>query len=544
MRVWKNKRGVIAYLVFAVGLVVQNGPILWAKTEGSGAETDETPILRPMVDGKPGLAMPSGVVEKDLVPPPLDAPPDLPKPPMYNGENGPPNMPPKSDGNKMQPFNSEQMPSPAPPGNMGGVHRRVHGDRPAFGAPKQNAPGMRETRNTKPKTPNPNEADILNVVPQKCVQAKGHFTWNFEEEELISVLRQVSDLLCKTIVVNDSVGKNMKLTIIGKSELSPKDAWDILVASLSAKGLILVQQGKTWTVIKRPELKSYSTPMYSNGKQAQNNEEIGTLFYKVQHTSQDVLRNVAQKLISKDGLVDSVGDQFIIVIDSNSNIRRLGAIFAQVDIKDASSKIQVLEPLLNADVKTVERQLREIFDVAPAGQRARPRRGVPNEPRSALEIEKIIADERTHRLIVVGDKEPVDRLKEAVALLDIAVPDQATKGKIHVRKISHGDAKKIAETLTAVVQQGKSPNRFGRRRDEGTNELFEGEVKITAHENTNMLVTVANANDYRSLLATINQLDVKKPQVYVEAAILDIQVTDNNKFGIDLFSGLNANIPG
>ncbi len=239
----------------------------------------------------------------------------------------------------------------------------------------------------------------------------------------------------------------------------------------------MIEQGKTWTVIKRAESKSYPTPMYAQGKQARNNEEIGTLFYKVQHASQDVLKNVSRALISKDGLVDSVGDQFIIVIDSNSNIRRLGTIFAQVDIEDAINKIHVVD-LHHADAKTVERQLRDLFDIAPPGQRGKRRRGAPNESRSPLEVDKIISDERTNRLIVVGDKESVDKLKEVAALVDAPASDQSTKGKIHVKKISHGDAKKIAETLSAVVQQGKGGNRFGRRRDEGTNELFEGDVKI------------------------------------------------------------------
>src|SRR5262249_52444529 len=153
------------------------------------------------------------------------------------------------------------------------------------------------------------------------------------------ILRQVSDLLCKTIVVNDAIGKALKMTIIGKSPLTPKDAWDVLMASLAAKGLALIEQGKTWTVVKRNESKSYSTPMYFDGKEARSNEEIGTLFYKAQHASQEALKNVARILVSKDGMVDIIGDQFIIVIDSNSNIRRLGGIFSQIDVEDAINKI-------------------------------------------------------------------------------------------------------------------------------------------------------------------------------------------------------------
>lgn len=389
------------------------------------------------------------------------------------------------------------------------------------------------------------EQDVRNFVPQTCVQANGQFIWNFEEEELIKILRQVSDLLCKTIVVHDSINKSMKMTIIGKSPLTPKDAWDVLMASLAAKGMALVEQGKTWTVIKRAEAKNYSTPFYSNGNQARNNEEIGTLFYKAVHASQDALKNIGKLLVSKDGIVENIGDQYVIVIDSNSNIKRLGTIFAQIDLEDAQNKIHVLK-LVNADAKTVEKQMRDLFDINNMPARSRRRSAPEADNKTNINIDKIIADDRTNSLILVCDQESLEKTRQVVAMLDVK-ETETNKGTIHVKRLKYADAKKLAETINNVVQQNsRSRSRFGRPRgDQPTNELFEGEVKVTAHEDTNTIVTVASPNDYRSLLATINKLDMRKDQVYVEAVIMDINVNDTNKFGINLFSGLNSSvIPG
>lgn len=390
------------------------------------------------------------------------------------------------------------------------------------------------------------DPDIYKVVPQTCVPAKGEFVLNFEDMELKNLLKQVSDLLCRTFVVHDSINQSMKMTIIGRSLLSPKDAWDVLVAALGQKGLALVQQGEKqlWTVVKRPEMKSYSTPFVSKGQGVRNNEEIGTLFYKVEHATQDSLKNIARSLISKDGFVESIGEQHIIVMDSNSNIRRLGTIFSQIDMEDAQSKIHVLK-LMNADAKVVEKQLRDLFDIS-ANNASRPRRrpGADGAGRTSLNIEKVLADDRTNSLILVCDQDTFDKTQQVVGMLDVK-DTGSNKGSIHVKRLRFADAKKIAETINNVVQQGKSNRpRFGRK-EENTNELFEGEVKVTAHEDTNTLVTVASANDYRSLLATINKLDVRKEQVYVEAVIMDINVNDKNGFGINLFSGVDSGIiPG
>ncbi len=117
MRVWKNKKGVIAYLVLPVGLLMLGGPVLWAKNDGGTeavrVESDDLPKPSPMMNGNQAPSMPPPFGGKDGLPQAPDAPPSLLKPPMNSGENGPPGMPPKLDGNKMlPPPGGDQMPAP------------------------------------------------------------------------------------------------------------------------------------------------------------------------------------------------------------------------------------------------------------------------------------------------------------------------------------------------------------------------------------------------------------------------------------------------
>lgn len=514
MRALRDKIGMIAHLIIAASVVMTlNAP--------AHAKEKVEPRLAPLA------------IEDEL---------SIPVP-----GKGPAPMPgqPETQARPPMPSNLPTQPKPSMPANASMQAKPPMQGRPPAQASRPPMPGggpsLDRARGAK-RPMNVPDAEVYRVVPQKCVPATGQFVWNFEEEELVNVLRQISDLLCKTFVINEAISKNQKFTIIGKSPMYPKDAWNILNAAMAAKGLALVEQGKTWTVIKRNEGKNFYTPFYSAGLQANNNEEIGTLFYKAEHATPDALKNIARFLLSKDGIVETIGDQFIIVIDTNSIIRRLGTIIAQVDIEDALDKIHFIA-LQHADAKSVEKQLRDLFEVSgsPGARRRRP--GEPGH--SSLNIRKIIADERMNGIIVETDPGSLEKLKEVVALIDQPASEQATKGKIHVYRLRYADSKKIAETLNAVVQQGgRGRQRFGRRPDEATNELFEGEVKVTAHENTNTLVTVATANDWRSLLATIKSLDIRKEQVYVEAVIMDVRINDNSEFGINAFSGLSMDIPG
>lgn len=522
MQVWKNNMG--NGFVLLVTLVTLTGSAIFAQ----------------QAPGPNDIELEEDLIEE--VPPALKRDPSMPAmPPMLQAPNMPPSMPPMPNDNRQPPQFPPSMP-PMPNQGMPNAFDPARPNRPPMG-------GRPSLRDNMPMPIDRGAArgkvavddDIAKVEPQKCTPAKGKFYWNFEEIGLKELLQQIADLQCKNIVINDSVDKSLKMTIIGKEPLTPKDAWDVLVASMASKGLSLIEQGKTWNVSKKADSKSFSTPTYKNGNEAKSNEEIGTLFYEAKHASQEELQKISKILISRDGLAEAIGDKFIMVIDTNSNIRRLGSIFSQIDVEDALNKIHTIK-LVNADPKTVERQLRDLFDISAGGPRSRRRR--ESEGRAILNVDKIIADERTNSLIVVADKDSVDKLKEVVAMID--VDDDSKGGKtIHVKKLKFADAKKIAETLNNVVQQGRGGMRgYGRRRDDDTNELFEGEVKVTAHENTNTLVTVASQSDYKSLLATIEELDERKEQVYVEAAILDIEVKNNDEFGINLFHGLGGVIPG
>lgn len=533
-------------LVLLVGLVTLTGSLLHAQRAPDAANEIEQGL--PALEAPPSFEKPP-VFEKPpaLERPPINDPaqpsqPPMPPMPPMKGE------PPKFNPDPSLPFNNGMPPPGMDPALGMDPASKMDNRGPRGGRPSLRDAGMNGAMPSRAgNRAKPADEEISKVAPQNCIPAKGEFIWNFEEEKLMTILRQMSDLRCMNIVVNDSLAENLKMTIIGKKPINVSVAFDILVKSMASKGFTFSKstdpktKKEFWSVEKKADSKSFVSPMYGKGNEAKSNEEIGTLFYKVQHTTQDELKNIAKMLISRDGIAEPVGDQFVIVIDTNNNLRRIGTIIEQVDIEDAMNKIHNIK-LHNADTKTVERQLKELFDIQ-SGTRSRRRRPGPGEGKSILNVDKIIADERTNSLIVVADKESVDKLKEVVALIDAADTDKTNKGKIHVRKLKFADAKKIAETLSSVVQQGRG-NRYSRRRDDETSELFEGEVKITAHENTNTLVTVASANDYRALSATIDQLDERKEQVYVEAAILDIQVTNDEALGINLFSGLGGVIPG
>jgi len=276
-----------------------------------------------------------------------------------------------------------------------------------------------------------------------------------------------------------------------------------------------------------------------------------TFLYDLRNISKDVAQTLAKGLISRSGDVTSAGENFLVITDSSANIKRLVNILEKVDISGASSRIRLVD-LFYADAKEIQGKLSEIFDTKGGGDRssslsaasraARIRSGLDDDGGGSsgsegFSLQKIIADERTNKLIVIASDKAFDRIKEVIDLLDKPSSDASSTGQVNVYEVKNGDAKKIAATLSGVAQgQGSRKSGPGGREEPGT--MFEGEIKINADEATNSLVIISSPRDYKNIVRVIEKLDKKRIQVYVEAVIMDINLSSNQSFGLNLFGAV------
>lgn len=140
----------------------------------------------------------------------------------------------------------------------------------------------------------------------------------------------------------------------------------------------------------------------------------------------------------------------------------------------------------------------------------------------------IVADDRSEQLVVLCNKSTFALLLQIVNRIDQEVEGE---GEIHVVALQNAKAKDMVQTLTKV-----SRSKQGRGKQKGT-AVFEGDVQISENEATNSLVIVSSYRDFRNLRKVIRKLDVRRKQVYVEAAILEVKVDDNLEYGLNFASG-------
>jgi general secretion pathway protein D len=151
----------------------------------------------------------------------------------------------------------------------------------------------------------------------------------------------------------------------------------------------------------------------------------------------------------------------------------------------------------------------------------------------------VVAEERTNRLILRGEKSARARVKMLVKELDQPMKTAGSTQVVHLR---HADAVKVAEILNALVtgqrmsSSGASPTttRTTRvtRRPPAAASPTQSEVMIQADETLNALVIRAAPADLADIKEIISQLDVRRAQVLIEAAVVEITGDAGKAVGI------------
>ncbi|MGX9461396.1 type II secretion system secretin GspD [Shewanella sp. A14] len=140
---------------------------------------------------------------------------------------------------------------------------------------------------------------------------------------------------------------------------------------------------------------------------------------------------------------------------------------------------------------------------------------------------KVVADERMNAVIVSGDEKSRQRVVELIQRLDA---EQASTGNTKVRYLRYAKAEDLVEVLTGFaqnLQEGKD----GASSQQGSSKR-RNDINIMAHSDTNSLVISAEPDQLRTIESVINQLDIRRAQVLVEAIIVEIAEGDNVGFGV------------
>ena len=346
------------------------------------------------------------------------------------------------------------------------------------------------------------------------VHADDEKTWtvNIRNADIQAFINQVADMTGRNFVVDPRV-RARDVTVISRQSLTSAEVYELFLAVLQVHGYAAVTSGEIIKIVPNTIAKQANLPLTQ--RQDVTGEEMITRVIPVENSPVEELVPVLRPLVPQYGHLAAVSSaNALIISDHADNIRRMEAILAHLDGAEAEElEIIALQHAWVGDV------IKLLESLTPE-QQQQGRRRSPRESRLSM-----VADERTNRLILKGDNVARSRVVDLVRELD--VPPSQNRG-VQVIRLNHADAAELAELLKNFAE-GASGS--------GSSETPGGKVSIQADVSMNALVIRAEPSVMQELQSVINQLDIRRAQILIEAAIVEVGGDRGRNLGFQWAAG-------
>lgn len=395
-------------------------------------------------------------------------------------------------------------------------------------------------------------------------------TWkiNLRDADLTAFVNEVADITGKNFAVDPRVKGTV--TVISNKALTRDQVYDLFLGVLNVNGVVAVPSGNTIKLVPDTNARSSGTPFDSRNRI--RGELVVTRVIWLENTNpSDIIPAIRPLMPQYAHLAAIPGTNALIVSDRAENIEQIEKLVRTLD-GTGDDDIEAI-PLRNS-------QAEEIIGLVDAMSAT----GTSRDVRGSRV--RLISDARSNRLLVKGDAASRKRIRELVQMLDVAPADRL--GGLRVFRLRHASAKNLAQMLQGLVTgqntssssnstssnnssfsnssnntttgttsntgssstlgSGASVNltSLGSNSNSNNNQLSTfsaGGISIIADETQNALIVKAEPALMREIESAIDQLDSRRSQVLIEAAIVEVSGSTGEQLGIqwalgDLTSGV------
>ena len=335
-------------------------------------------------------------------------------------------------------------------------------------------------------------------------------TLNFSDADLVAVINSVSQITGKNFIIDPRV--KGKINVVSSKPLNEDEVYNVFLSILQVHGFATVPTANAIKIIPDATAKQSSTPYDAASRSPE--DQLITRVLTIKHINAAQLVPILRPLVAQQGhLAAYPATNVLIISDRASNILRIDRIIAEMD-KEVDSDIEIIK-LKHAFSAEVVRLLTSL-NLGAADQKAQAGGGI-----------KISADERTNSVLLIGERS--ERLKYRAIIADLDSPVESS-GNTHVVYLRYASATNVAAILGGVGQEAikAEAKNVGASGGGGAGES----VNVQADEDSNALVITAPASIFPSMRSVIQQLDIPRAQVHIEAIIAEVSLDTVNELGV------------
>ena len=351
---------------------------------------------------------------------------------------------------------------------------------------------------------------LLLLLPGWAVAAAPRSGVRMENVDLIQAVKIMGKATGVTFVFNakDLAGK--KITILSDEEFTPQEAMRIFEALLDINDLALVKEGKVVRITPLNDAKSGMAPAHD----AKDLGSYVTRVITVKNINVKAAKASLAPLISKSATLSQSDEANALIIkDTRENTERLAEIVRLIDIPGGNPAGPEIYPLKYASADEMAGLLGKVFDAANANKQTL----------------TIYADNRTNSLILIGLSDAVLMAKSLLSKLDKQTESGGNIRVFPLKSANAGEVSKVMEKFARDLQGKKT---------KGGNDM---NISVMADVPSNSLIIFAGSSDFETLEKVIDQLDIARNQVFIQALIMEIKLDKSLDLGVEWQAGQIVN---
>ncbi|MEL6915778.1 MAG: type II secretion system secretin GspD [Pseudomonadota bacterium] len=362
------------------------------------------------------------------------------------------------------------------------------------------------------------------AVPAMAQQRGDTFVINLRSSDVGILAEQVSEITGRTLVLDP--GLTGEVTVVSAEPLDEAGVWALFQSILRVRGFVAVESGVVWQVVPEGEARTRSA---SDGD-VPGSQDVVTRLVRLNRLPSEEAVRVLRPLVDEAGYLEALSDpNAIVVSDTLENVERIVEIARTFD-EDRSDRSEVIR-FAFADAGTVANAIAEVLGAGGTGAR-------------------LSVDPGSNVLLVRGNQRDIEEIRSLAQSMDIAPPrTPAETLSTTIFNLQFANAETVAEivrgTLTGAVDltnpvaesvgaEGEDVSPRFQETDRSTNIP---EVSIQASAQTNSIIARGTQRQLGEVGQLVKALDVRRPQVMIEAAIVEVSGDAAERLGVQLGFG-------
>ena len=330
-------------------------------------------------------------------------------------------------------------------------------------------------------------------------------TWkiNLKNADIREFITQVSTITGTTFVVDPRVKGNV--TVVSDRKLDTEAVYALFLSVLRVHGFGASRTGDVVRIVQSATVKQSGAPVNDDGGSL--SEQVVTRVISARNVAAADLVKILRPLIPQYGHIAAVPQANVVIIsDHADNIGRLLTIIRQVDVADEDEVVVVT--LEQAWVGSVVEILEQVAPDQIGKSAAGPQRVL------------VIGNDRNNTLVLRGKSAAIAEVRSLIEQLD---QPATSSGSTRVFQLNHADATRTAEILNGILIEPRG------RGDNTKSEI----ISIQADISLNAIVVRADPGTMSEIQEILRQLDIRRAQVLIEAAIVEVSVDETRAIGIE-----------